>query len=196
MNARNRTFDRPWLRPLVAAVLVLAVLAAPALATEGLWLHIKVHDPSDANTRVTVNLPVSMIQSMMPMIAQHTEMENGTIVIDSEDFRVQDLRAALESLRDSPDATFAEIESDSERVLVYKDGDTLRIETVESDQGAEVRAQLPMAVIDAMLSRGDNTLDLAAAIQALVDHGEGELVTVRDGETNVRVWIDRFAEAE
>jgi len=39
-------------------------------------------------------------------------------------------------------------------------------------------------------------VDFTAAIQALVEHGQGEFVEIRDDEDHVRVWVDEVAEAE
>ncbi len=50
-----------------------------------------------------------------------------------------------------------------------------------------------MPVIDAFLAGEE--FDLKAAVRALVDHGNGELVEVRDHRDHVRVWVDRVAEA-
>ena len=36
----------------------------------------------------------------------------------------------------------------------------------------------------------NNTLDFSAAIRALGDHGDGDMVTIRDDSTTVRVWVD------
>jgi hypothetical protein len=45
-------------------------------------------------------------------------------------------------------------------------------------------------VVAALLSGGKDELDLVAALQALGDHPDTELVTVEDGENTVRVWLD------
>jgi len=50
-------------------------------------------------------------------------------------------------------------------------------------------------VIEALLSRNDDQLDVGAAIQALVRQGEGELVTVNDDHDTVRIWVDAAAES-
>ena len=49
---------------------------------------------------------------------------------------------------------------------------------------------MPLAVVDALLSAGEKEFDLLAALSALAEHGEGELVVVQDGSSSVRIWID------
>ena len=62
------------------------------------------------------------------------------------------------------------------------------------DDAVEVR--VPLAVVDALLSGEGDSLDIRAAIEALAEHGEGELVAVSERDEQVRVWIDRTAESD
>jgi len=183
------------LRHTLALALLTLLLALPA-AAQDLWIHVKVHEEGGENTRVTVNLPVSFIEGVLPMLEESGHMEGARIELDDSDISVSDLRRVLESLKGSPDATFAEVQTDTETVIFYKQGDYLRVETEESTGGTEVTAHLPIAVLDALLSAPGEQIDLQAGIRALAAHGPGDLVTVRDGETSVRVWIDEYPEAE
>jgi hypothetical protein len=175
--------------------LLALVFALPAAAQE-LWLHVKVDETGGDNARVKVNLPLSLIESALPMIESAGEMEDGRIVIEDSDVSVDDLRRVLAALTDAPDATFAEVETDTERIVFFKDGEYLRVETDASAEGTEIRARFPIAVLEALLSGPDNQLDVAAALRALAAHGPGDLVTVRDDDATVRVWIDDYPEAE
>jgi len=57
-----------------------------------------------------------------------------------------------------------------------------------------VRVRFPLDVVDALLSGGENELDLIAALDALADHGGGDLVTVESDDESIRVWIDTDAD--
>jgi hypothetical protein len=177
-----------------AAVLALAT-ALPAAAAD-LWFHVEVHETGGDNANVKVNLPISLVESMLPMLEDASEIEDGHIVIDDSEVSVDDLRRVLDSLLDSPDATFAEVETDDERIVFFKDGPYLRVETDASAEGTEIRARFPIAVLEALVSGTGNELDVAAALRALADHGAGELVAVRDHDATVRVWIDDLPEAD
>lgn len=179
---------------LVAALAFAA--ASPAAAAPDLWLHVEVHETGGENANIKVNLPVSLIESMLPMIEGASEIEDGRIVIDDADVSVDDLRRVLDSLHGSPDATFAEVETDTERIVFFKDGPYLRVETDATAEGTEIRARFPVVVLEALVSGTGNELDVAAALRALADHGAGELVTVRDRDATVRVWIDDLPEAD
>lgn len=176
------------------ALLSLTLAAGPAFASGDLWFHVKVREKGGDNANVTLNIPVSFLQSLMPVVTKQADLEGGRISIDNEDISTDDLRRVLTALKDSPDATFAEVETDNEKVIFYKQGDYLRAETREGRGDTEVQARFPIRVLDALLSGSGNELNLEAALNALVEHGPGELVTIRDGETSVRVWIDRNAE--
>lgn len=179
--------------PALAAALALAT-ALPAAAQE-LWLHVKVHETGGDNTRVTVNLPLSLIESALPLIEGAKQVQDGRIVIDESDVRIEDLRRVLDSLTGAPDATFAEVETDTERVIFFKEGSYLRVETDADAGGTEIRARFPIAVLEALVSGPANQLDVGAALRALAAHGPGDLVTVRDKDSTVRVWIDDLPEA-
>jgi len=47
-----------------------------------------------------------------------------------------------------------------------------------------------MKVVDALFSAGKDELDLVAALHALSAQGDTELVSVKDEENTVRVWLD------
>jgi len=53
-----------------------------------------------------------------------------------------------------------------------------------------VDIQIPLVVMEALLSGGEDELDILAAIRALRDHGDVELIRVTDGTETMRVWID------
>lgn len=196
-----------FLAPFAALALVLAlavpagaaqspVQARPHAQAQNLWLHVKVHDPSDENTRVTVNLPISLVQSALPMLEQSGDFHDGKVEIQGTDVTADDLRRVLASLKSSPDATFAQVQTDTETIVFFKEGAYLRVEGTATADGTEIHAHFPIAVLDALLSGPGNQLDLGAAIQALAAQGVGDLVTVRDGQKQVRVWIDDAPQAE
>jgi hypothetical protein len=179
-----------------AAALILATtLALPAVAASDLWFHVTVNQKSGDNANITVNLPFSIVEAAMPLIPEEA-MQDGRIVIEDSEFDAAKLRDLWRAVQDSPDATYVTVQNDDQTIRVYKDGNFLRARTAEATaDGTQVDARIPMVVIDALLSGNGNELNLRAALEALVQFGEGELVTVNDKEANVRVWIDRQPEA-
>lgn len=178
--------------PKVLTSLCLALLlSVPALA-EDLWLHVKVEESGRHGERVEVNIPLSVVESVLPHIAID-ELQHGKLHVDAEELEGIDLREILEALRDTPDTDFVTVRSEDESVRVAKENDYIVIH-VEDRSGRDtekVRVRMPLAVVEALVSGGPNELDLLAALRVLGEFQGEELVRVEadDGST-VRVWID------
>ena len=167
-------------------------LAFTGAAAADQWIHVKVE--SDDDERVTVNLPFSLLSAAVAMIPEDFKAEGE---IDELDMDWNELMTLWREIKDAPDATYVTVETPDEKVVVKKEGEFMLIKTSEhSESGADVDVKLPLAVIDALLSGPEGTFDFSAALTALADFGPGELVTVRDGDETVRVWIDDQNEAE
>ena len=111
---------------------------------------------------------------------------------------VAKLRAARllwAELKNAGDAEFVTVESGDESVRVARVGDKIRVfvEELKEDEGAEsaerVQVEIPVEVVDALLSGEGEDLNLEAAVARLADQ-RGDIVKVEDGESRVRVWID------
>lgn len=174
---------------LLTAAVFTALLAAPASASADRWLHVKVDEADGA--KVNVNLPLNLIEmafDMIPEDVSHDLDQEVRVELNEAGFDLDELRALWFELRDGEDATFVTVEDGDTTVAVRKVGDYFVAETVDSvDSRVDVR--FPAAVVDALFSGGDR-LDFAAAVRALADHSDGDMVTVRDRGTSVRVWID------
>lgn len=177
---------------LMVCALLLALFAGAASADP--WIHLEV-DEGHGGDRVSVNLPISLMRAAVNMIPDDV---NADIELEFDDLDLDwhELQAFWDEVRKAPEMTFVTVETRDENVAVRKEGDMLVIRTTErSEHGAEVDMQLPTAVVDALLSGQEGRFDFAAALDALVDFGPGHLMTVRDGDDRVRIWIDDNPEA-
>lgn len=178
-------------RNLKIATLTLLLLLASAFtgaAFADQWIHVKVNDRGDEE--VTVNLPLSLLGAAAALIPEEVNHE-ASIAIDDMDMSWQDLMTFWEEVKAAPEATFVTVQSRDENIEVKKEGHFLLVRTVEnSGSGADVNVKFPLAVVDALLSGPEGTLDFEAALYALAEHGEGNLVSVVDGDETVRIWID------
>jgi len=115
----------------------------------------------------------------------------GRIQIDDQDFTVNDLRELWKELRETGDAEFVTVEDHDETVRVFRKGDRIFVQT-DTDEGDDemIRIEIPVALVDALLSGKGEELDFDAAVAALEDMDKGDVVLVRDGEDTVRIWID------
>ena len=171
------------------AVLALALAGSAALAgADGRWLHVRIEDHRGGDDQVSVNLPLSFVKSMLPMI-QTDELRGGSLYLDDREFEGIELYKLAEAILDAPDAEFITVRSDDENVVVAKERGFIIIRAHERRDQVTVR--FPIEVIDAMVGHGDTgRLDLTAALDALADYDHGDLVQVDSDDTSVRIWID------
>ncbi len=175
------------------AALALGPAAVPVAAETDLWLHVKVEENED--TRVTVNLPMSVVGKALPMLPQE-HFRGGHLHMEHMQMEVAQLRELWREVQNSPDATFVTVEEGDESVRVWKESGYLMVSVVDGHGGENVEVRVPARVVDALLSGEGEELDLVAALEALVDEGEGQLVSVTGDSERVRVWVDRVAEAD
>lgn len=177
------------------ATLALSLAAVGASATEDLWFHVKVQEHKGDNANVTINLPISFVESALSLVPAD-EMQDGRIKIDDAEFDAAKLRELWRQVQNSPDATYVTVTSDEATVHVAKERGYLVARTDDNGTSkARVNARIPLSVVEALLSSNDNTLNVSAALRALADEGEGEIATVTSDDANVRVWIDSNPEA-
>ncbi|HVS16782.1 MAG TPA: hypothetical protein VMV46_22955 [Thermoanaerobaculia bacterium] len=163
------------------------VFAGPALAADR-WFHVRVDETNGA--QVAVNLPLNLIEMALDMIPADLSDELE-VELNDHGFSVEQLRSLWNEVRVGGDATYVTVRDGDQTVEVRKEGNFLVARTAEGSTGeTQVDVRFPMEVVDALFSGPTGRLDFAAAIRALADYSHGDMVTVRDGDTSVRVWVD------
>jgi hypothetical protein len=180
----------PLKRALPIATVALFFAASGLLAQER-WFHVRVTESGADPTHVAVNVPLSLIEAALKLVPEQVH-EEIDVELNEADFDLDDLRQFWKDVKDVEDATFVTVESADETVKVAKEGDLLVARTIErTEKGAQVDVRFPFAVLDALFQGTDeHQLDLVGAARALAEYGDGDIVTVDDGETQVRVWVD------
>ncbi len=162
------------------------------------WIHVRVENKDDGGETVRVNVPVEMAEKILPVINKD-QLHNGKIHIDSAHMDDVDLRAFLDAVRTSKDGEYVTVQSKENDVRVAKSGGYLLIHVTDKSkqnskskphEDSRVEIKVPMKVVDALFSAGKDELDVVAALRALSSFGDSELVSVKDSENTVRVWID------
>jgi hypothetical protein len=172
------------------------------------WVHVRVIDHGEDGERVRINIPLSLAEKVLPTI-KADKLRNGKIKIQDHDFEQVDVRALLEAVRTTQDNEFVTVDSKHENVRVAKAGSFLLVKVRESEQegkkgvqssegksGSNVDIKIPFTVVDALLSGSKDELDLVAALRALDNAQDVELVTVNDQTNNVRIWVDSRSTAD
>jgi hypothetical protein len=91
-------------------------------------------------------------------------------------------------LRNAPDGVLVEVEDGSDHVVVEKVGDQIEVEVHGDDDDVSVR--LPLAVAARVFESYDGrTLEVADVFGALSSVSSQNLVHVRSGDDEVKVWI-------
>jgi hypothetical protein len=173
----------------VAAGLLLAAGVPAGAQTKNAWLHVRVEEPRN-ESKVSVNLPLSVVEVALA-VAPKKIISEGRIHLspNGRDLSVSDLRRVWKELRDSGEAEIVSVEDKDETVKVVRAGDRVVITCHKPSQKESVHVEVPIAVVDALLSgTGDqlNVKDALAQLQSL----RGDIVNVKDKDTTVRVWID------
>jgi hypothetical protein len=169
-------------------VLVIAVLALPLQAASKQWVHVNVDNPRKSE-KVKVNIPVSLMENLMPLVENDKDLKNGRIQIHDRDMNVQDLRKAWKAVREEGDGEYITVEKPDGNFKLYTKGNFLYVDTSGNSKD-QVHMMIPMQVVDALFSSNTNELDLMAAVQALKDSGVKDIVTVKSHDSTVRVWVD------
>ena len=199
------------MRKSVLGIGVLAVALLPAsgaLAQVGsAWLHIRVEENEKAS-KVRVNLPMSVVEAVLKaspaMIEEHGKLKLG----EHHQMKLADLRNVWKQLAAVGDAELVSVESEDENVKVQRKGDVVQI-FVDGKPGAAktaakaekepgertgkrhgtVRVEIPVSLVDALLSGDGEEANIQAAI-ATLQKRRGDIVRVEDGDSNVHIWID------
>lgn len=184
-----------YLLPTVRTSLATLVLLPSLALAEGNWVHVRILEEGADGDRVSVNMPVQTIATMLPMI-ESEDLKEGRIRIDGHEIDGRDLRALWQSIQDAGDGEFLTVDTKDEKVRVAKKGALLFVECEDDAEGDRVDIQIPIAVVNALLSGPEDQLDLLAGLQALETHGREIQVTVNDEHTAIRIWVDGDPDGE
>jgi|WetSurMetagenome_2_1015567.scaffolds.fasta_scaffold535493_1 hypothetical protein len=188
------------LRHSLLATLALALLTTAAFAgPNDYWLHVRVDEHGSDGEQVRINLPIQLVESVLPLI-HDKGAQGGHLSIDMANHDI-DLPKVLAAVRDARDGEYITVTSEDENVRVAKQAGYLLVKAIDADETVDIRIRL--SVVDALLTPADNPeeidkgeLNLVAAVRALAEQGEGDIVTVTGDDENVRIWIDGKETAE
>jgi len=168
--------------------------SAPSASSEKgeRWLHVRVICTDGKGDTVRVNVPLELAEKVLPAV-NHDRLHNGKVKIDNSDITNDvDLRALVEAIRSAKEGEYVTVQGNDSDVRVAKEGNHLIVHVVDKNgsKKSQVEVKVPMKVVEALLSAGKDELDLVAALHALSSQGDVELVSVKDSENTVKVWLD------
>jgi hypothetical protein len=183
-----------------ASALLPAASVAQTSSKGDQWIHVRVESKDDKGETVRVNVPIEMAVKVLPAI-NHDKLRDGKVHIDNAHLDDVDLKTLLDAVRTAKDGEYVTVQSNEDNVRVAKNAGYLYIHVTETkgakhvakasaEKESKVEVKVPMKVVDALFSGGKDELDVVAALRALSGNGDMELVTVKDDQDTVRVWID------
>jgi hypothetical protein len=106
-------------RRLLGFGIALLLAATPAAAAER-WLHVHVADHGESGDTVNVNVPLSTVASLLPLV-QSEELQGGKLRLSDDDEGV-DLRAMWKALRSTGDTDFLTVDGTRGKVRISRSG--------------------------------------------------------------------------
>lgn len=155
------------------------------------WLHVRVINTNSKDESVKVNVPLGLAEQVLPAI-DHDRLHGGKVRIGCMDCDGVDIRKLFDAVRTSKDGEFVTVQSkDADVAVAKKDGQFLvHVHEKDKPKTSQVEVKVPMKVVEALLSGNKDELDIAAGLRALGDQGDLELVSVKDQDSTIRVWLD------
>jgi len=174
------------IRVQVALAGAIALSVGTARATDR-WIHVRVDERDEGHAHVDLQVPIGMVSGLLPLIKE--KRGSGTIRVDGHETDIREMRGYWAAVRSAKDGEYVTIHDDDANVRVAKSGGLVLVNVDEHD-GGRVRVKLPVAIVDAALGGSENTVDVDALVRALASVPMGDLVTVEDEDSHVRIWID------
>ena len=155
------------------------------------WLHVRVISSNSKGETVRVNVPLELAEKVLPAI-DHDRLHNGKVRIGCMDCDGVDIRTIFEAVRSSKDGEFVTVQSNDADISVMKKDGMLFVHVHDKNKPkhSQVEVKVPMKVVEALLSGSKDELDIVAGLHALAGQGDVELVSVKDDDNTIRVWLD------
>jgi len=179
------------------AILFLSCAALWAAPPER-WIHVRVETAKGVSGNVTVNVPIELASTVLPLIPGDRQ-HHGKFSLQAS-VNGQDLRALLDAVHKTPDNVFVTLERHGKEVSVAKSGQNLLIKIVSKPGGEDhpretIIIKVPVAVVKAMVADNSDEVDVNAALRALAREGDVDVTVNREKET-VRVWTDTHTNSD
>lgn len=197
-NHSSGTFRARASRAMLVAVAVLSLGVGATGAQDDAqpWIHVEITGDGADTQNMNLNLPLSAAEALLALVPD-TVMTDGQLKLAEQGVpvSVSAIRGVWQALVNVGDTEFVTIEQDDETVRIARAGDNIeiRVEQRDGDGDETVDVQIPVAVVDALLSGDSDKLNIRAAIQQL-SVLRGDIVRVTENDRQIRVWIDEVAQ--
>ena len=173
----------------LSATLFLASFGIAQTQGRGPWMHLEVTEKGGDPGTVKVNLPVSLIDTALNMV-KDKQLKEGRLKLDHTEISVAEMRQLWGELKNAGNAEFVSVEKKDETVRIGREGSFVLIKVRNTKNTEKVDIKMPVSVVDALLSGPGDELNLKAALSSMKAGNSGEILTVSEPDTQVRLWID------
>jgi hypothetical protein len=170
----------------LAAVLSLPLLLVGVMASSS-CLVVDVKEGGPDGMHIVVPVPLFLAQIALSFVPE----EHTRIPIDDREAMeyIPMAEALVAELEKIPDSELVRVEENDELVVVSKVGDVLEVEVYEGER-EHVVVNMPISAVQEILASFDGeTFEASEAVAALRGISRTDLVHVRDGDEEVKVWI-------
>lgn len=184
-------YPRSWVFASVVAVVGVTLLSAPVGAQEPQsWIHVQIVGTDSADGNMALNLPLSAVSAVVSMAPEGIIDSEGRLMAAEENgVAVGDIRQMWRGIKDGGDVELVAMQQENRTVRVSRAGDQMEVRVDNAENDETVRIDLPVVVVDALLSGDGDTLNIPAAIEQL-GQLRGDVVRVTEAARQIRVWID------
>ena len=145
---------------------------------------------------ISISVPLELAEKVLPAI-DHDRLHNGKVRVGNVECDGVDVRALLDAVRTSKDGEFVTVQKKDADISVAKKEGQLLVHVMDKNhKDSRVEVKVPMKGVGALLSGDKDELDVVAALHVLAAQGDMELVSVKDDENTVRVWVDSKSQGE
>ena len=175
---------------ITALVASAAVIGVAAQQETEPWIHVAVSGGSGET--LNLNLPLAAIEAAIALAPEAIVRDGQVQLGGAAELPIAAIRGMWRELIDVGDVEFVTIQAGGNDLRIAREGEIILITVHDSGDGtaeADVRIEIPVPVVDALLSSQGDTLNITAAVQELSTL-RGEMVRVVADDNNIRIWID------
>jgi hypothetical protein len=172
----------------LVVIVILISVSTVAVQEPQAWLHVQIEDEGVSGDAQNFNLdlPLGAVSGVLGMIP-NTLVENGQLRFSEEQrLEVAAIREVWQKLQSTGEDEFVSQLREKVSIRVVRIGE--RIDIFIEEDGEVIQVDVPMAVVDALLSDDVNMFNIDAALDVLRGL-RGESIYLTEPDRRIRVWI-------
>ena len=167
----------------IAAILALPLALVGTLASSS-CLVVDVQEGGPDGMHLIIPVPLALAQAALAFVPE----EHTRVPCPEAAEYIPVAQSIIEELTDIPDSELVRVEDDHEVVVISKVDGNLEVEVHGAHE--EVSVSLPLAAVADILESFDGeTIEASDAVAALRRVSGTDLVHVRNGDEEVKIWI-------